>query len=200
MSARPAPQDILGGSVEELLAHLAAETASPGGGLAAGVCVAMAAGLVAGVARLSGESWDGAGAALAQAERLRSRVAPLAGLNVEAYEAAMAELAARDGGESEERDARIEAALTRAAEVPLTIAEAAADVAELAALVGENGVVAQRADAAAAAILAEAAARAAERLVAVNLTTAAGDPMLEAAGHCLRRAQEARESAAAATD
>jgi methenyltetrahydrofolate cyclohydrolase len=200
LSARPATQDILGGSVEELLAQLAAETASPGGGLAAGVCVAMAAGLVAGVARASGESWEGAGAALAQAERLRSRVAPLPGLNVEAYDAAMRELAARDGGESEQRDARIEAALTRAAEVPLTIAEAAADVAELAALVCENGADGQRADAAAAAILAEASARAADRLVAVNLTTVAGGPMTEAASHCLRRAQEARESATAATE
>ena len=63
----------------------------------------------------------------------------------------------------------------QAAEVPLAIAEAAADVAELAALAAAEGSPHLRPDATAATALAEAAVRAAAHLVEINLATVAGD-------------------------
>ena len=72
------------------------------------------------------------------------------------------------------------------------IAEAAGDVALLAALVAEIAPGAQRADAAGAAILAEGAARAAAQLVDVNLAARPGDER-----HA--RAHEAVAAAAAAS-
>ena len=68
------------------------------------------------------------------------------------------------------------------------LADTAADVAVLAALTAEFGDGTYRGDAAAAAILAEAGARAAAKLVAVNLTVTEDDERL-------RRAREAEEAA-----
>jgi formiminotetrahydrofolate cyclodeaminase len=76
--------------------------------------------------------------------------------------------------------------------VPLLLAEAAADVAELAALAADEGDQRRRPDAVAAAVLAEAGARAAAHLVAVNLAAASGDGRVERA----ERAAEAASSAA----
>ncbi len=59
--------------------------------------------------------------------------------------------------------------------MPLAIAEAAADTAELAAAAAANGKESLRADASVAAALAEAAAHGAALLVEVNLATVAGD-------------------------
>ena len=78
-------------------------------------------------------------------------------------------------GSPEQRDFALGTALLRAAEVPLRIAEAAADVAELAALTAAEGSPHLRADATAAAALAEAATRAAAHLVDINLATVRGD-------------------------
>jgi formiminotetrahydrofolate cyclodeaminase len=70
---------------------------------------------------------------------------------------------------SPSRDAEVAAALSGAADVPLAVAEAAADVAVLAALVAHEGNDRLRGDALVAAELAEAGARAAAELVAINL-------------------------------
>ena len=74
----------------------------------------------------------------------------------------------RRGG-NEGRDGDLEDKLARAAEVPLWIAEAGADVAMLAALTAEMGEGTYRGDATAAAVLAHAGARAAANLVSLNL-------------------------------
>jgi formiminotetrahydrofolate cyclodeaminase len=87
-----------------------------------------------------------------------------------AYSLALAVLREPGGAGPEERDARIGDALSHAAEVPLQIAEVAADIAALAADVVERGNPNLRGDAAAAAVLAEAAARISANLVAINLT------------------------------
>jgi methenyltetrahydrofolate cyclohydrolase len=73
------------------------------------------------------------------------------------------------GGTTGERDETIRRALVRAAEVPLRIADEAANAATLAASVAERGSQAVRGDAAVAALLSAAAARAAANLVAINL-------------------------------
>ena len=99
---------------------------------------------------------------MAQAERLRQRIAPLAQADAEAYERRSRAPALPEPLEPEVRDMTLGVALGRAAEIPLAIAEAGADVAELAALVAERGN-ARRAAAtpSPAALLAEAGTRAA---------------------------------------
>ena len=98
-------------------------------------------------------------------------------------------------GTPEQRDFALGAALLQAAEVPLRIAEAAADVAELAALAAAEGSPHLRPDATAAAALAEAATRAAAHLVEINLATVPGDRHSErgrAPGRSRRRGARAR--------
>jgi formiminotetrahydrofolate cyclodeaminase len=77
----------------------------------------------------------------------------------------------------------------------MRIVETATDVAELAVAVAKNGEASLRADAATAAILAAAAARAASELVAVNLTAGAADERVDRArklaGLAARAAEEA---------
>jgi len=105
----------------------------------------------------------------------------------------MAELA------SPERDTALGAALRRAAEVPLQIAETAADVAILASLAAEEGSETVRADAWAAAALAEAATVSAAKLVHVNLATRREDPLRARADDASRAAASAREVALSAS-
>ncbi len=90
-------------------------------------------------ARASAESWDEAGGVAAQADALRARVAPLAQLDADVYDQA---LAVRDGAAAlppEKRDWEIGKAFAAAAEPPLEIARVAADVAELAVAVALYG-------------------------------------------------------------
>jgi methenyltetrahydrofolate cyclohydrolase len=176
--------------LDELLDRLASDSPTPGGGSVAALVVAMSAGLLAMAARASREGWAEASGAIAQAESLRSRVTPLAAKDAQAYEAALTAMRAPLGATAEERDAAIADALAHAAQVPLEIAESAADAAALAATVAERGDEKVRGDAAAAAVLAAAAARAAANLVAINLATSDDD----------RRVARARRIAAEAVD
>jgi formiminotetrahydrofolate cyclodeaminase len=132
------------------------------------------------VARSSQETWSDAAGIAAQALALQARAAPLARTDARAWEAASAALrAAADGdGGAETGRSSLEKTLERAAAVPLDVAELGADVAALAALVGEHCEPAYRADAAAAAALAAGGARAAAHLVEVNLAVREGDPRL----------------------
>jgi formiminotetrahydrofolate cyclodeaminase len=175
MAAPLASSSYLEKTLAGFLDEVAAETPAPGGGSAAAVVVSMAAGLVAMVARISGKQWDGAGGAVAQAEALRARVTPLAQEDAEAYETVLTALRMPKDLEPEVRNNLIGDALSRAADVPLRIAEAAADVAELAADAAECGNPTPRADAVAAAILAEAAACVCANFVAINLATTETD-------------------------
>lgn len=155
----------------------------PAAGPLAAVVTAEAAAVVAAVARFSGDE-----AAAAQAESLRARARPLAAADAEAYAAAAARLASREGD-----DFALGRALEDAADVLLEIADAAADVAELAALVADRCRPALRPDAAAAAMLAEASARAAAHLVEVNLAVEQDDQRS-------RRCRAAVDAAAAALE
>jgi len=129
-------------------------------------------------ARASTEGWSDAPGAAAQAASLRRRAAPLAQRDIEAYRAALDALASPPGDSPDERDAALGKALSYAAEVPLEIAEMAADTAILAATVTARGDERVRGDAAAAASLAAAAAQASANLVAINLAAAADDPRI----------------------
>src|SRR5438552_1705594 len=85
------------------------------------------------------------------------------------------------GPDPERRNWQLGRALRDAADVPLQIAEAAADVAALAADVAALGNPELRPDVAAAAALAEAGARMSAHLVAVNLGAGPGDARIERA-------------------
>jgi formiminotetrahydrofolate cyclodeaminase len=180
--------------LREFLDEIASEGRTPGGGSAAALVTAIAAGLLAKVARGSRGTWPEAAGIAAQAESLRDRATPLAQVDAEQYEAA---LRAREGTgalQGERRDFALGQAYALAAEPPLQIVRAANDVAQLAIAVAENGNPALRADAVTAALLAAAAAGAAAELVAVNLTASAGDRrVLEAA----KLAEEAARAVAA---
>ena len=152
--------------VERFLDRIASAEPAPAGGSVAAVAVAMAAGLVAMAARLAHE-WPKAAEVVEQAEELRSRVSALALADEEAY--AKVTEALRLPAASPSRTPALEAALSGAADVPLAVAEAAAEVAVLAALVAREGNQRLRGDALVAAELAEAGARGAAELVAINL-------------------------------
>jgi methenyltetrahydrofolate cyclohydrolase len=160
--------------LREFLDRLAAEEPSPAGGSAAALAVAMGAALIVKVAKAS-TSWPEARAVVAQAERLRRRTAPLAQSDADVYEEALAALHLPEQLEPEVRDMALAQVLARAAEIPLVIAEAGADVACLAAEVADRGAPERRGDAIAAALIGEAAARAAANLVAINLTVTPDD-------------------------
>jgi methenyltetrahydrofolate cyclohydrolase len=185
-------------TVTAFLDALATRGRAPGGGSAAALTVAFAAGLVAMVARSSRGMWEDAAGVAAQALTLQDRAAALSLKDAEAWEAALAALRmAADpteraqGGGREELD--LERKLERSAAIPLEIAELGADVAVLAVEAAVHGEHEYRADAAAAAALAAGGARAATHLVEVNLGIRPGDERLVQARASQTAAYEAAE-------
>ena len=156
--------------VEQFLDRIASAEPAPAGGSVAAVAVAMAAGLVAMAARLAHE-WPKASEVVERAEALRSSLATLALADEDAYTKVIE--AMQLPPDSPSRDTEVAAALSGAADVPLAVAEAAAEVAGLAALVAQEGNDRLRGDSLVAAELAKAGARGAAELVAINL--AGGD-------------------------
>lgn len=176
--------DFLSLRVGDLLDEVGARTPAPGGGSVSALVVALAAGLAGMAARFSERHWPDADRAAARAADLQGRAAALAPADARAYEAV---LAARGDG--------VQVALGQAAEVPFELAGLASAVAALAADAAERGNPNLRGDAAAGALLAEAGARAAASLVAINLERHPQDGRTaRAAGF----AAEAAESAARA--
>lgn len=179
-------------TVAEWLDELAAAHPAPGGGSALAFAAAAAAAVATMAARVSGN-----GGLVAQAEALRTRIGPLAQLGATAYEEA---LAVRDDVRTlspERRDFEIGRTFARAAEQPLEIARAAADVADLSEALALTGDPRVHADAVAAATLAAAAARGAVALVAANLTAMESDPRVAEAERCAAAAEAAARRAAA---
>jgi formiminotetrahydrofolate cyclodeaminase len=160
--------------------------ASAGGGAAAARTVLAAAQVAAMVAR----NTEGMAGLAAQASALERRAIGLEERNTAAFESALAALRGTD-----RRD--LGNAMSGAADVPGEIAEAAADVGALAAELARTAAPDLRADATAAAVLAEGAAAVAAHLVGVNLTVADGDPRLDAALAAAAAAREARDVALA---
>ncbi len=167
---------------------LAQAGTGPAGGSAAAITTTMAAGLVRLVARVS-HDWDEAPGIAAQAAALGDRALALADDDHRVYAHALEQLRSPD------RDASLGMALRRAAEVPLRIAETAADVAAIAALAARDGADSVRGDAWAAAALAEAASVAAAQLVHVNLSTRPDGELSTRAELASRAATAAREVA-----
>jgi formiminotetrahydrofolate cyclodeaminase len=108
------------------------------------------------------------------------------------YEAVLAALRLPEKHPMRER--RLEEARSEASEVPLAIAEATASVAELATEAARTGSLHLKGDAITAALLAEAASRAAGRLVEINLI-GREDERLGRVTEANRRASAARDEA-----
>jgi formiminotetrahydrofolate cyclodeaminase len=179
--------------LDAFLDELEAPAPSPCGGSAAAVAAAMGAALVTMVARAS-SSWTDAPGVATQARALRARLLELADEDARAFGDVLAVMR-ESTGSPEHRDFTLGTALLRAAEVPLRIAESAADVADLAAQTAAEGSTHLRADATAAAALAEAATRAAAHLVDINLATVRGDRHSARAAELAAAASSARARA-----
>lgn len=170
--------------LDDFLELVAKKEPAPGGGAVAAVAVSLAGSLVAMAARYSTECVDGGEQLVEQAERLRGRASGLADADADAYGAVMAAYAAAGEGSGADDREQIRAALTRASEVPLEVAEIGAETARLAGRLAAEGKRDVRGDAMTALLLAEAATRAAAHLVAINVEAGGGDDIL------LRRATE----------
>lgn len=175
-------------TLDELLAGLEAAAPSPAGGTAAAVVAAMAASLVVMVARES-PGWPAGTETATRATQLRDRLVALGAEDVRAFAAVLAASRADDSG-------AFAAALVRASEVPLEIAERAADVAEIATRAAVEGKRPMRPDAEVAAILAAAATRAAALLVRVNVAALPTSGANETAARLLAAAEAAEDRTA----
>jgi formiminotetrahydrofolate cyclodeaminase len=186
-----AEQDLFELPVGELLDLLADDESTIGSGASAALVVCVAAALLVGCARAAADYWDGAEGALAQAETLRTRSAPLAPEGAKAYARARMLLETR---RETDRDPLADA-LDAAALAPLRMAEVAADVALLAVELCEHGRPDLAADAAAAARLACAASSIGRHLVEVNLLTHSSDEYMVRADAAVAAATEASKRA-----
>jgi methenyltetrahydrofolate cyclohydrolase len=146
-------------TVASYLDALGARTPAPASGSGAALAGAMGAALAELAARFSDER-----EATSRLQELRSRLVELADEDADAYAAFLR--------------TRSEADCSRTIDVPLAIAETAAEVAALARILVEGGNPRVAGDAEAGAVLAAAAARIGARLVEINLAGSA-DPRLE---------------------
>jgi formiminotetrahydrofolate cyclodeaminase len=132
---------------------------------------------------------------------LARRAAGYADDDAAAFEAVQAAYRLSTGTEPGARLAAVRAALTRATEVPLAIAEAAAEVAGLADRLARHGNPNLRGDAVTGALLAEAGARAAATLVALNVASEnLGESWNDRAQAAVRLAGDAARNAAASRE
>jgi len=152
----------------EYLDQVAAATAAPGAGAVAATTVALAAGLAAMAAGLSRRQLPEAGEVAARMKGLQEQVKPLAQADAAAYGGVLsAQSMPRD---DPERSVAVHGALSRAADVPLEIAEAGMAVLDVAADVARRGNPNLRGDALTACLLAQAGVQAAAALVELNLS------------------------------
>lgn len=186
---------VLDQSVSAFLDQIAAEEPAPGGGAVAAVVTAMAAGLVGMGARFSRKHWDDWELVATEADGVRERVAPLAQADADAFAEYLAAIRLRK--DDQERDQAVAQATERAAAVPLEIAAAAAEVADLAAALAENGNPNLKDDAVSAALFAEAAARATANLVAANLGRDDDERVIQARRYAVAASGAADEALAA---
>ncbi len=169
----PGP-DYLSQPLGSFLDLVASREPAPGGGASAAVTVGLAAALSAMAARFSAEHLAGADGLADRADGLRGEVVLLARADAVAYGRVLdAQRAPRDDEEGRRR--KIRAALTEAADVPLSVAGIGAEVAGIAARLAEEGNPNLRGDAVTAVALAGAGVRAAATLVEINVSAGGAD-------------------------
>lgn len=171
-------------TLEQFVESIAAGTPAPGGGAAAAVTGALAAALVAMVARLTMGRPKYAAAepemyALAgEADRIRARLLALAAEDAAAYAAVLEAARGTAGGEAD-RAARQEQAWRHAAEVPLEVLQLSGEVCQLARRVATTGNPNALGDAAMATSLALAVAEGSHLNLRLNLRSLAGREQAE---------------------
>jgi len=151
----------------QFLDQVAARSPAPGGGGAAAMTGAVAAGLVAMSARFSAAQLPDADELAARADQLRHRAAELVDEDAHAYGAVLEAFALPHDAAGREQ---VRVALDRAAAVPEEMTQLGAEVAELAARLAVAGNPNLHGDSVTAALLAEASARSAACLVDINVT------------------------------
>lgn len=188
------PDPYMAATVAEFLDDLAARTPAPGGGAAASVTCAMAAGLVEMAASFA--SARGLERVRERAHELREEVSSLAYADGRAYAVVLEALRMAPG---EERTTRLDSAVASAIACPMDMLRIAAEVATLAADMAETGNRNLEGDALAGALLAEAAARSAATLAQLNVSMlsrhALSDAHLDRVRPELAKATRARERA-----
>lgn len=156
-------------SVGEFLERLASQEAAPGGGAVAALAAAMGAGLAAMAGRFSLERFPQASEIVSAADEHMRSLGSLATEDALAYEAVGAALALPKEPDPAHRSEAVRTALSRAADVPLAVAEGAAEVAALGLRLAREGNPNLLGDAVSACLLSAAAARSAAVLVHLNL-------------------------------
>ncbi len=164
-------------TIQEFLDELASPSPAPGGGAAAALSGALAAGLVAMVCRLTigRKNYENVSAELEailpRADAKRRTLLELFEADSAAYDAVIAtyKLPKETDQEKAARTAAIQDALKHAAEVPFQIAAACADIIDMDLPVAAKGNKNAASDAGSAALLAEAGLRAALLNVEINL-------------------------------
>jgi methenyltetrahydrofolate cyclohydrolase len=187
--------------LRDLLDEVAAQRPAPGGGCAAAWACALSAGLVEMAARftLARPRYAGVHHRMLDVKRsaavARRHALEWAERDAEGYAPVLAAL--KLPPQHPERAERLRVARSEAAETPLAVAEEAAAVAALAAEAARTGSEHLEGDAVTGAVVAEAACRAAGRLVEINLAETPDDPRLGRVAEAVRRAGAAREDALA---
>lgn len=166
--------DAAGRPLRSLLEEIASATPAPGGGSSAGWTCAIAAALVEMAAGFG--TGERMAAIAARAHALRELACGLAERELHAYEPVLDAL--KLPKTDPDRPARLDAALSEAAETPLGIVRACAEVVALAVQAAEIGSPHLRGDALAGRSIAAGACEAAARLVEINLAGRPGDPRL----------------------
>jgi formiminotetrahydrofolate cyclodeaminase len=175
-------------SLHDLLEQVADRRPAPGGGSSSAWACALGAGLVEMAAAFAKQE-----AVRGRAAELRGRALELAERDLHSYVPVLE--AQRLPSEDAQRAARLDAARSEAAQAPLAVAEAAAEVAELGAELARDGNPSLEGDAITGTLLAEAAARAAAELVDINLEERPDDERRATARDLAARAWRAREEA-----
>jgi methenyltetrahydrofolate cyclohydrolase len=200
--------ELLDRTLAEVVDLFAAREPAPGGGSAAALAGALAAALTEMSAafaltslRSAHDPAADAGAVVAgrqarlveirdHARELRGALLSLAEDDTRSYAPVLDALAIERSDPN--RPARVQVALAAAADVPLAIAVATAEVGELAVAAAQAGNAHLLGDATVGAVIAEAAARSAARLVELNLAARPQDARLGQAAAAAQRAWAAR--------
>ncbi|MCI2422131.1 cyclodeaminase/cyclohydrolase family protein [Saccharopolyspora sp. K220] len=176
MTATSADTELASETFHVIAEAVASDAPTPGGGAVAGLAAALAAGLAAMVARYSaaGGPFDPTAAA-ARADDLRRAAQRLADDDAHAYQRYLDAAALPKQPDTAGRRTAINAALDTAADVPLALAEIAAEIAGLGEQLAEAGNLRLHSDALIAAQLGGAVATSAAALVAENLRSRPDD-------------------------
>ncbi|MDD4160229.1 MAG: cyclodeaminase/cyclohydrolase family protein [Synergistaceae bacterium] len=174
--------------IRAFLDELASDSPAPGGGSVAALCASLSAALVSMVANLTigkekyKENWSVMEEVAEKSESLRFKFVDLMNEDTESFNTFMAALKMPKATEEEKclRKKAMGEASKLATEIPLLTLEACVEVAELAYSAAKNGNANTISDAGSAALIAEAAGRAAAYNVKINLpgvtdATFAGD-------------------------